>query len=102
MRSTSPPGSVTTAALVSSHTRMEQFCWKGVTGKMPYLMVMESRKQEKQSTEDREYHSCPLLRKSRLSRVPTLSHLHGRTHGRSAHSSPFHSHPGRATSPPAP
>src|SRR3954468_622062 len=32
MRSTSPPGSMTTPILLASSHRMAQFCWKGVTG----------------------------------------------------------------------
>src|SRR5579883_2405099 len=32
IRSTSPPGSTTTARLLASSHRMAQFCWNGVTG----------------------------------------------------------------------
>jgi len=31
-RGTSPPGSMTAAAIVSGHQTSEQFCWNGVTG----------------------------------------------------------------------
>ena len=34
MRSRSPPGSMATARIVDSSTRIEQFCWNGVTGTM--------------------------------------------------------------------
>jgi hypothetical protein len=34
---------MTTASWVTSHQTMEQFCWKGVTGRVRYCRGMDGR-----------------------------------------------------------